>query len=75
MGTTSVTGVGQGSKESNEHMFLGVTHLIGPRWNEEKEKEFQEMKKLLKRLCIFNAIANVLITIFIFLSLVSMVWK
>ncbi len=45
MGKTSVTGVGSGSSSpSSEHCVLGVNHLIGPRWDEKKEKEFNALK-------------------------------
>ncbi len=54
MGATSVTGVGGGSA----HQTLGVSHLIGPRWNEEKEAEFNKLKKSVSRLWLFNLFSN-----------------
>jgi hypothetical protein len=52
MGATSVTGVG------SNHQTLGVSHLIGPRWTEEKEKELAGLKKSVTRLWLFNLFAN-----------------
>jgi len=58
MGATSVTGVGPGSGGSAHHT-LGVNHLIGPRWTEEKEQEFAKLKKSVARLWLLNLIANI----------------
>ena len=61
MATNSVTGVGSGSAKGSEHMRLGVSKLIGPRWDEEKEKEFNNLKATVTSLQIGLFIANVAI--------------
>lgn len=45
MGATSVTGVGSGC--SSSHYTLGVNKLIGPRWDEAKERTFRRNNGLL----------------------------
>lgn len=62
MSVTTVTGVGK--QEEPKQMHLGVSRLIGPRWNEEKEQEFIWIKKQLKLLFVINIISSVLFTVF-----------
>lgn len=73
MGATSVTGVGQGSADpkNSQHMCLPVSHLIGPRWNEEKEKEFNSMKRLLRLLLVISIFSNILFGLFTFTLLIA----
>lgn len=48
MGATSVTGVGRGTNErGSEHMTLGISHLIGPRMDEEKAKIMETHRSLI----------------------------
>ncbi len=66
MGATSVTGVGRGS--GSEHMTLGVGHLIGPRWDERKEKTFNRNNKLLYVLILTQTLSLTLLGYLIFWS-------
>lgn len=70
MGATSVTGVGLGSSErrGSERMSIGVNHLIGPRWDESKERTFNRNNKLLYVLILTQTLSLTLLGYLIFWS-------
>ncbi len=55
MAATSVTGVGKGS--STPHMTIGVSNLIGPRFNEQHEKAIASNRKLVIGLVISQVVS------------------
>lgn len=65
MEETSVTGIGKINSKCEERQFLGINHLIGPRWNEEKEKEFNNMKNMIQLLLKITIFSNILFTMFV----------
>ena len=43
MAATSVTGLGLGSDPNRGETYIGFSKIIGPRWDEKKEKQFNNM--------------------------------
>jgi hypothetical protein len=63
MGATSVTGVGDGR---SEHISIGVSKLIGPRWDDKKEEQLKKIQRDIVIIAVFQ-----LIQFIVFMSMLT----